>query len=61
MACSPEYDCQLVLATKDAAVLKAWSGAIEEKPSEPGSEPCARCITYRKRTLTAEKASTARR
>lgn len=42
MACSPEYDCQSVLVTKDAAVLNAWSGSMEEKPSEPGSRPWTR-------------------
>ncbi|WP_406485502.1 hypothetical protein [Streptomyces microflavus] len=31
-----------ILVTKEAAVLNAWSGSIEEKPREPGRAPCAR-------------------
>ena len=43
MVDSPEYDCQLVLVTNDAAVLKAWSGGTAGKPSDSGRWDWSRC------------------
>ena len=40
---SPEYACQLVLVTKDTAVLKARSGVCAALPSAlSGIQPCRR-------------------
>ena len=61
MVDSPEYDCQLVLVTNDAAVFHAVSARTPGKPRDNGRCPCTRWNTYRKSTETAEKASTLRR
>ncbi len=37
---SGEYDCQLVLVTKEIAVLNAIAGDTPALPSESGSAPC---------------------
>ena len=60
MVASPEYDCQFVLVTNDAAVLNAWSGATPGKPRLSGRCGWNRCSAYRPRTDTALKASSAR-
>ena len=40
---SPEYACQLVLVTKETAVLKASAGGTSGKPSDKGRCDCTRC------------------
>ena len=34
MVDSPEYDCQFVFVTNDAAVLNDWSGVTGPKPND---------------------------
>jgi hypothetical protein len=41
---SPEYDCQFVLATNEAAVLNAVCGSTLSMPRFSGSHFCTRCI-----------------
>ena len=43
MVASGEYDCQLVLVTKDAAVLNARPSGTAGSPSEAGRKACRRC------------------
>ena len=43
MVASPEYACQLVLVTKDAAVLNARAGSTPGKPRDSGRSDCTLC------------------
>ncbi len=54
---SPAYDCQLVLVTKEIAVLTAVSRCIDS-PWWNGSQAWATMTTNSSRTLSTEKAPT---
>ena len=43
---SPEYACQLVLVTNDAAVLNASAGSTPGNPSDSGRSDWNRCSAY---------------
>ena len=58
---SPEYACQLVLVTKEMAVLNATPGSGLSAPVENGSHFWVRCSRYSSSTPAREKYSTARR
>ena len=58
MVASPEYACQLVLVTNDAAVLNASAGSTPGKPRDSGRPDWTRWRTYSSTTPTNEKAST---
>ena len=49
MVASPEYDCQFVLVTNEAAVLNASAGSTPGKPSDSGRSACNRCSGVQQR------------